>query len=50
MMFILTGQRSNPMTLPADEAALLDNYRLIDSQEDKKALRRICFALAKLDK
>lgn len=48
--FIFTGKRTRPLFLPDDELVLLDNYRLIDSQEDKKALRRICFALAKLDK
>lgn len=46
MIFILTGQRSSPMTLPPDEAALLDNYRNIGSQEKRDALKTVSSAMA----
>lgn len=48
MIFILTGQRSSPMTLPPDEAALLDNYRNIGSQEKRDALKTVSSAFAQL--
>lgn len=48
--FIFTGKRTRPLLLPEDELVLLDNYRRISSQEDKEAIRRVCFAMATLDK
>lgn len=51
VQYILTGIRTKPQetTLSPREAALLDNYRHVDDESDKKLIERTAFLAAKAD-
>ncbi len=45
VLYILTGQRLQPTTLPPDESALLDNYRHL-GEEQKASINAVSEAMA----
>ncbi len=52
VQYILTGTRTPPQTsgpLNPREAALLDNYRHVEDEGDKKLIERAAFLAAKAD-
>ena len=45
VVFLLTGERSRPSGLSAEEDSLLTSYRYLSSEDSRKALLRVATAL-----